>query len=281
MPDLDIHATKTFRYLRLAMVSLLFMLEVSVVVEWSKTDPHCWQTSISAYYYTPVQAIFVGTLIAIGVCMIALKSKLEREDMLLNIGGMLAPVVALVPTPGRGRCWSVEMAAQETDANIVNNITAFFIAGGAAVVIALVLLVIATDRKRIHVLSLAISLVALGAGIAWFAGNRDGFIKGAHYTAALPLFICIVGVVILNARGFGRRRGASAQNRQPYANRYAVIAGLMLLSVIVMLPSKWLFDWAHAVLFIEGALILLFAVFWVMQTVELWDEGLREDSPGQ
>ena len=33
--------------------------------------------------------------------------------------------------------------------------------------------------------------------------------------------------------------------------------------------------WKHWILWIEGTLILLFATFWLVQTKELWERGLR------
>src|SRR4051794_16730122 len=106
MPVPGGYSIKTYRYLRMAMIAMIVLLGASLVIEWSKTDPRCLQTSISAYYYTPVRAIFVGALISIGVCMVLLKGNTEPEDILLNVAGILAPVVALVRTPGAGRCHS-------------------------------------------------------------------------------------------------------------------------------------------------------------------------------
>ena len=48
-----------------------------------------------------VAAVFVGTLTAMGVCLIAIKGRDKpREDLMLNLAGMCAPVVAMVPGPG-------------------------------------------------------------------------------------------------------------------------------------------------------------------------------------
>jgi hypothetical protein len=47
------YAVKTWRYLRVAMVVVVFGLGVSIAYERSKVRPGCFQTSISAYYYTP------------------------------------------------------------------------------------------------------------------------------------------------------------------------------------------------------------------------------------
>ena len=63
----DVAAVKTYRYLRITMVGAVVLLGVSIVIERSNVD--CWQTSVSAYYYTPVRAIFVGMLLAIGLAV--------------------------------------------------------------------------------------------------------------------------------------------------------------------------------------------------------------------
>jgi hypothetical protein len=86
----------SYRYLRTAMVGVLLCLGVSVLYETVRQG--FVLSSISAYYYTPAQGVFVGALAAIGVCMIALQGTTQAEDVLLNIGGMFAPVVAFVPT---------------------------------------------------------------------------------------------------------------------------------------------------------------------------------------
>jgi hypothetical protein len=44
---------------------------------------------------------------------------------------------------------------------------------------------------------------------------------------------------------------------------------------IVVFPTLWALGWEHWILGIEAALIALFAMFWVIQTKELWREGLR------
>ncbi|MFF4260406.1 hypothetical protein ACFY1L_55740 [Streptomyces sp. NPDC001663] len=70
---------KTTRYLRLWMVALLIGLAAAILYEHAKShlmgpgSGHCWQHSISAYYYTPVQLFLVDALVAIGISLIALK----------------------------------------------------------------------------------------------------------------------------------------------------------------------------------------------------------------
>src|SRR5262249_27096748 len=55
--------TKTYLYLRVGLVALAVFLGTSLVIELAFGDTE-WQGSISAYYYTPVRSVFVGTLTA-------------------------------------------------------------------------------------------------------------------------------------------------------------------------------------------------------------------------
>jgi uncharacterized membrane protein YidH (DUF202 family) len=280
------YSIKTYRYLRMAMVAMVVLLGAALVIEWSKTNPHCLQTSISAYYYTPVQAIFVGALMTIGVCMVVLKGNTEPEDILLNVAGVLAPGVAFVPTPGQGSCRSVPMVLGDTTANIANNMLALFIVGGPCLAVTLVFVTRArlsrADPNPMYLLGFAVVAVVFGGGILWFFVDRGGFNGHAHYAAALVMFVCIVAVVLLNAEQFRRKQHRAEHHRaatkKPVpANRYSAIAIAMVVVPLVMWAWKALFGWDHAVLWIEGALITLFAIFWIIQTQELWNEGLRAD----
>lgn len=137
-PD-RLYAIKTWRYLRLAMVGLVFGLGVSIAFERSKVHPGCFQTSISAYYYTPVRGYFVGTLTGVGVCLVCLRGSTPVEDVLLNLAGMFAAAVGLVPTPNPGSCTSFLATTQGRDVNIANNVTALLTVGVLGLLIASIL----------------------------------------------------------------------------------------------------------------------------------------------
>ncbi len=139
------YVIKTYRYLRLAMVGLVIFLLFAVLIEWWHTAPRCFQTTLSAYYYTPAQGVFVSALLAIGICMVVLKGNTEIEDVLLNAAGMLAPIAALVPTPGVGDCWSTPVDAGNTAADVANNIAALL----AISVVALAVVFIVADAARL------------------------------------------------------------------------------------------------------------------------------------
>jgi hypothetical protein len=59
---------------------------------------------------------------------------------------------------------------------------------------------------------------------------------------------------------------------------YKFIAGLMLLTLIVVVILHIAFPkWELWTLLIEAALIFEFAVYWVAQTLELWDTPDRRE----
>jgi hypothetical protein len=270
------YAIQTWRFLRLAMVAIVVGLGVSVLFELTKA-PGCMQTSISAYYYTPVHAYFVGALVSVGVCMFCLRGNTEFEDVVLNLAGMLALIVALVPTPDPGSCMSVPVATQDPRANVANNVTAL-LAVGALALLFLAWLAAHEHRSRpadrpspteLIVYVAAAAIWVLTALVFWLA--RNFFVGHAHYAAAVLMFGCILAAVGDNAFAFKRSTNGSSVR-----NRYTLIGCLMIGSFAVI-GIAGLSGWKYWVIAIETALIGLFAVFWVIQTKELWEPGLRED----
>ncbi len=115
-------------------------------------------------------------------------------------------------------------------------------------------------------------MVAFGA---WFYLGRDSFLTGAHYVSAIALFVLIAVVVLINALRY-RRQGDAGRVA---GNPYSIIAALMALSAVVFGLLAWLTPWQHAILWLEVLQIALFATFWLIQTRELWDDGLRAMPP--
>src|SRR4051812_42857146 len=98
-------AVRTYRYLRGAMVSLLLSLLLAVVLQWWVGTSHtCWLGSISAYYFTPARTVVVGSLCALGIALIAYEGHSPEENVLLDFSGIMALLVAAVPTVPDDRC---------------------------------------------------------------------------------------------------------------------------------------------------------------------------------
>jgi hypothetical protein len=76
-----------------------------------------------------------------------------------------------------------------------------------------------------------------------------------------------------------RKRVSTGRQAPSIRNRYATIATAMLASAVIIGIAPAL-GWDYWVIALESAFIALFAVFWIVQTIELWDDGLRRQPPG-
>lgn len=287
---------KSYRYLRIAMIGVLFALAASVFYQSSQQGS--FLASVSAYYYTSAQGVFVGALIGLGVSMIALQGMNDAENLFLNLGGMFAIVVAIVPTD-RGPdfdtavqacrksggtllthrasntldCPTVHALQEAARANVENNMAALLIVGGLALILAAVILAKSRNdgagtagRKwafaglSAAVLLWAGGLIALAVSVNWLAGN-------AHYIAAGCLGLCILVVVEANAyRRQERGRRTNAVNLLS-AYRYTWIGAVMLVGAGVLI---WLWQAGVISLFwVEISVALMFILFWTVQTLEI------------
>ncbi|GAB3175396.1 hypothetical protein GCM10027059_49000 [Myceligenerans halotolerans] len=278
----------TYRYLRVGIVSMVLALFAALALQISADHAvagpgeEWWLSAISAYFYTPVQSILVGVQVAVGVCLIAIKGRAGGEDVLLNFAGMLAFLAAVVPTPLRPDRCADEPYCLEVPERVANNVGALLIAGFAVLVLATWL------RRREQVRRDGWGLwaawiawaVVVGTHLAW----PDAFLSRAHYVAAVLLFLCLVAVAWVNGRdaavtsGPGERvRGLSPAG---YRRSYRVIAAAMLTVLVVALGTHFgsqALGWAlptQAVFVVEALLLTLFAIFWVLQTIEFWEIGL-------
>ncbi|HYN66738.1 MAG TPA: hypothetical protein VES93_07595 [Ornithinibacter sp.] len=277
--DPAVAAVKTYNYLRIALAALVLLLYSSVVLEWWAAG-RCLQTSISAYYYTPVHAVFIGVLVTMGVCLVALKGNTDGEDVLMNLAGMLAPGVAFIPTVGARECSSAPLLTPDIPAAVANNMPALFVTGATVGAVALWIARRegrGTGLSTADRLGLALSLGVLGAGVVWFFVDRDSFIAHGHDAAAIPMFLAIIGVVWLNARDVQQAvtQEALPTTRSRYVAMYRAVAIAMLVALAATVVINLATASTTVVFWVEVVLITLFAVFWAIQTRELWNRGLR------
>jgi hypothetical protein len=269
----------TYRYLRIGMVGAVVLLAASIAIERSKVD--CWQTSISAYYYTPVRAIFVGTLLAVALALIAYKGKGTWEDLSLNFAGMFAPVVAVAPTTDVGRCWSLAPSplpvkddgslAEWVVTNIDNNIYALLIAGVVGLVVSAITNIVlrrVSEVKRSTLIALGLTALVLAA-VWWLMQSWDDFSTRAHGYAAVLMFVFLIGAIVANViEQWGERKKDRRNKRWSWV--YMVVAALMVLGGIFLWLTR-IFD-EHTVFALETYEIVFFALYWSAQTVDNWSE---------
>lgn len=272
------YAVKTWRHLRLAMLALVAGLGVSVAYERFETHPGCFQQQISAYYYTPARDVLVGVLLALGVCLLCVRGNTPNEDIFLNFAGMLATISAFAPTPLiRPNCSSTPYVMENLGANVGNNVFALLAIG----LVALVILAPAKSRQLNQSPNLwrePACYSYVGAWLVWLTTAlvlelaRGFFVSWGHKIAAGLMFLFIFGVVVINAWELRKRTGTLS----PRTNHYCAIAILILVFSGGFIIAG-AFGWDYALLAVEISFLTLFAAFWVIQTRELWDEGLREE----
>lgn len=271
--ELESFAVKSYRYLRLSIVVVVAALFASVLYERSRVD--CWQESVSAYWYTPVQAVFVGALLAVGVSLVVIRGSTDWEDVLLNVAGLLAPVVAFVPTeaPAR-RCASVAFDVDDpraAEAFIENNVIGFAVGGAVALVVAAALARRrgrGTGRPRFEpstATGLVLAAGLLVGGLVWYGAFRDSFLARAHGAAAVAMFVFVFVVMVINAFAAD----------PAYRRIYAATATAMALGAVGTVAAQAVVGtWRHQILWLEVLELVPFGVFWAVQTVEHWDGGV-------
>ncbi len=274
LADPNANRLKTYRYLRVGMVLLMVMLAVSILVDRVDGPAGQFQTSISDYYYTPVQSVLVGSLVAVGACLIIMRAERDVEDIFLNLAGMFAPLVAFVPIDREGVTDGV-LSSASAAAFVDNNVKTLVITGAIAMVVAVAVLarswphLDATGERVRRILGLVVAGgIVLGTWLWYdlapdsFQGTGD-YVAGGHFTAAIALFVCMGVVVLCNAL---------PPTRTPYREIYLGIVILMVLNGIVGVLFAFgvgPFDWRYWLLAVETAGIVLFVIFWLVQTVQL------------
>lgn len=92
------HIAGTYFTLRLSMgISALALPLVLWLGGWILFGASL-QPTMSAYYYTNMEDVFVGVLIAIGASLTIYKGYSDQEDWILDAAGVLAVGAALFPT---------------------------------------------------------------------------------------------------------------------------------------------------------------------------------------
>ncbi|MGH3362623.1 MAG: hypothetical protein ACRDOM_09225 [Nocardioides sp.] len=279
-------ARKTYLYLRVGVVGMALLLAISLAIEIARGEGVDILGSISAYYYTPVRGVFVGALMAVGLGLVAIKGREGAEDVLLNLAGMLAPMVALVPTPISYTVAGYDVPRRSVPTELVpaveNNVKAMLVLGVVAVVFAVATAARNdTAHRQAALRGAGFSALVVAAFGLWFAFGRGTFLEYGHYAAAIPMFACIVVVAWINAVQAGRPvAGVTALTNR---RAYGFVAFTMGLAVVVgvvffILDQQGSRPFPAWLFWVEAALLALFAVFWLLQTVENAGRGLPEEA---
>jgi hypothetical protein len=274
---------RTYRYVRLALVGVVIFLAASLAAQISSGGT---LTSVSAAYYTPAQPVFVASLCAVALALVALSGR-SLEQALLDVAALFAPVIALVPTPVEigdvaGYAPDCPDGASCVPAAVIpavaNGMLSLAVIGTLGVVAAAVLARLQGTLSPALVLALGVAAAAVAGMTLWWVLAPASFLLGAHNGTAFVFFALIAAAAAL-----GARRPAADDPRRTRLLRaaYALTAGgltlaLAFLAVVIVLRAVGV-DLVDAtgvplVLWGEAVALGLFAVFWLVQTVELWDD---------
>ncbi|MFS0698958.1 hypothetical protein AB6N24_03190 [Cellulomonas sp. 179-A 4D5 NHS] len=262
----------TYRALRIATIVLLAMLATAVVGQ--AVVAGCWQTSLSAYYWTAAHGVVVGGLCAIGACLVVYRGSSDTEDVVLGISGYLAFVVAMVPVRPEPLCGGPGLPPWDVSASVRNNVGAVLVAAALTELLAYLIGRRARPPRDLDGPGRFwrwVKWAVLVAVAAAYVLAPEQLEQHGHYVAALVMFAGIVVVVVVNA--FSSRREEPSSR---FSTAYWVVAASMVLTLVVEIVLRQGESGAErGVLVVESLLVLEFAAFWVVQTVELWGYPTR------
>jgi hypothetical protein len=296
----DAYALRTYRYVRVMIIALTVGLLTAVVVEWATAG--CALGSISAYYYTPAHGLFAGGLIGIGVCLIAIRDQNDLQDGLLNLAGLLGPMVALIPMhlnvgtaadPSRqASCITGAQRISDLRPTNVQEVAFGLVTGGRLDAI----------RNNVFALlvMLALGLVLMG-GLIWRSRTYPGpstptpkwwpcwlavgmtvgvllvyrcaygfFIERVHFLSAGLMFLAVSLFAIVDGIRARSVQGASKRGLAYIALGSGLIAGCLTIILIGRHNT-----WTYTTLTAELWGISLFLAFWIIQTIDLWNHTSR------
>ncbi|GAA2479343.1 hypothetical protein [Terrabacter carboxydivorans] len=199
--------------------------------------------------------------------------------MLLGFSGLMAFVVAFVPTVPDGRCGpnAYSQTPAEIAAAVRNNIWSLVVVAALAAGVTAWLkrgTVTRDSSERPTVRSVVVTVVCgaiLLGELVLFLALRDRFIALSHDIAAGTMVAGVIAVMVLSAlRAEDRHRGAGAGT--VYKRIYIAIAVALAAALgTTVLAALTVHGFDHLVLIAEVIVIVLFATYWGVQTKELWD----------
>lgn len=283
---------RTYRYLRLSLVGIVVLISTSIAVYMVGTGP---LGSVSAAYYTAAGAIFVGGIFAVALALLALSGH-SFGQVSLDLAAIVAPLIAIVPAPVfagdvPGIALDCGAAAEPCIPPafvpaVHNGMTALVVTAAVGWLTALVLAAVQRTFSRRTVWSLVVSGAIITAVTLWWQLSTDTFLRSGHVVAAASFFAFIAVAALASALDAGRA------GRAGYRGVYLVIAIgiiLVLLALLAVIVAGFFVAdvpdlWGLSPVFLgEAVALLLFAAFWVVQTIETWndpDPSFRSGAPG-
>jgi hypothetical protein len=143
----------------------------------------------------------------------------------------------------------------------------------------------AAKTARSAWIGIMVASAVYAIGLVGYNVAKATFIGAAHYVAAIALFVSILAVAVVNALRH-HEPGLATGDRQPSrsqrtlgvlftSDRYALVSVAMVITAVVGFPIALSGIFEDSVFWLEAALLILFAAFWIIQTAERWEDEHR------
>ena len=266
-----------YRDLRVGMVIITLMLGVAILIE--KLTATCWQFAISAYYYTSAHSILIAALLALGTLLIMYKGSSDTEDASLTLAGVSALMIAMVPQDRPTNLCGRNDLPPQFEPAVQPNVWAVVI----ALIVGWVAMAVLhwrnhTRHKRSPLGTLAVWIfwLIMALGFIALVFCPDWFNAKIHGIAGFLLLSSFIITVFCAAYVVGQEDIAKSPHRRCYQWCYRLIA-LAMVGTLIWVVALHLKHpkWELWVLLFEAAVIIEFAVYWAVQTCELWNSPDR------
>lgn len=275
---------RTYRNLRIGIGSVVIVVMVSVGVAAQSVGV---LSSISAYYYTPARTMFVGALMAASLGLLTISGR-GFQRVLLDTAGLLAPLIAILPTPiGNNTVPGLDAGCppgrlcvpQAFHADVANGIYTFVIVGTVVVVVILIL----SRTKSVDLRSVAGSLVAAAAVLAaviWLWQREPELLLNlGHVVAAAGFFLMIsAAAVVVVFPGVDRSKSKEPGKvpSKSFRTMYLIIAAGFVIDIAIVasvIVNGNVDSFTIPVILVcELVALGLFLLFWILQSFPKWTD---------
>lgn len=260
---------RTYRYLRVSILGAVLALAVASAAVWAREGS---LPSISALYYSSGAAVFVGVLFALSMAFLALSGR-SLAQALLDVAAVFAPLVAIIPTPladpaDPGLCATGRPCVPaEFWPTIDTGMTVFAAVGAAALVAAVVIALAQRTLTRGTLVTILSAALVVAGNVAWWLLAPESFRAAGHLVVTVCFFALIAAVSAATAAA------SSGMYRWLYGTiSAAIVLDLLVLVGIVVFGVEAAGAAVPPVFLAEAIAVALFAVFWIVQTVQTWPD---------
>ncbi|KAA9107774.1 hypothetical protein [Microbacterium rhizomatis] len=263
---------RTYRYLRIAIALTVVVILVAAAVEIPQFGV---LRSLSHYAYTPAHTMFAGALVAASALLFALSGR-GVQRVLLDAAALFVPLIAIVPTviapgevPGVAVACASGCVPSAWAADADNGVITYLVVGAMIAVLAGVLIAFGQVDRAGGMLSLTLAVIVLAVvGLTWGLWRAE-FLQWAHYVAAAVFFALVAAVAFAEAFWPAGRRPVAGWVRGSYiVISIALVIDVLVLAVFGATRSGG----TYGVLVGEVIALLLFLAFWVVQSIQNWND---------